>query len=262
MSTAALAEPRGPTAFAAAPGEEPLPAWQASPRYCDRPLDWRTRLFGMGGTAGVFLLILGGALLAWQAVQPMIAPPAVAVFDVAPPAAPDQPVEEVPEGPRQVEQQARKPKEQVERPEPPRIVVLPPSPVAIPAPPPAEPVQAADPVPETTAPKSLPAPPANRVSNNAKATWEGLLLAHLEKYRRYPGASRSRREQGVVHVRFRMNRQGQVLSASVIQSSGFPALDQAALDTLRRAQPLPAIPEDKPDELTLTIPVEFFLRGR
>jgi len=28
---------------------------------------------------------------------------------------------------------------------------------------------------------------------------------------------------------------------------------------LRRAQPLPAIPEDKPGEITLSLPVEFFV---
>jgi len=63
----------------------------------------------------------------------------------------------------------------------------------------------------------------------------------------------------VVHVTFRMNRQGQVLSSSIARSSGSSALDRAALDTLRRAQPLPAIPDDRPDPLQLSVPVEFFV---
>jgi protein TonB len=124
---------------------------------------------------------------------------------------------------------------------------------------PVEQLKAADPVPEKTAPRSLPAPPANRMSSNAETTWEALLLAHLEKYRRYPASARARREEGVAHVHFRMNRAGAVLSAEILRSSGSAMLDRAALDTIRRAQPLPAIPEDKADVLDLSVPVEFFI---
>jgi protein TonB len=56
-----------------------------------------------------------------------------------------------------------------------------------------------------------------------------------------------------------MNRAGMVLSSAIVKKSGSFDLDQAALDTLRRAQPLPAIPADRPDIAELTIPVEFYL---
>jgi protein TonB len=71
--------------------------------------------------------------------------------------------------------------------------------------------------------------------------------------------ARARHEQGVTHVRFRMNRAGAVLSADILRSSGSATLDRAALDTLSCAQPLPAIPDDKPDPLELSGPVEFFI---
>lgn len=48
--------------------------------------------------------------------------------------------------------------------------------------------------------------------------------------------------------------------AEIARSSGSAMLDRAALDTIRRAQPLPAISEDKPNELDLSVPVEFFVR--
>ncbi|WP_371432106.1 energy transducer TonB [Novosphingobium sp.] len=41
-----------------------------------------------------------------------------------------------------------------------------------------------------------------------------------------------------------------------MRSSGFPDLDKAALETLRRADPLPKIPADRPDEIELAVPVE------
>jgi protein TonB len=88
---------------------------------------------------------------------------------------------------------------------------------------------------------------------------EGLILAHLERFRRYPARACAARQQGVTHVRFKMNRAGMLLSSTIVQKSGSFDLDQAALDTLRRAQPLPTIPADRPDVVELNIPVEFEL---
>jgi protein TonB len=165
---------------------------------------------------------------------------------------------EVPDGPVEIEQRPAEP------PRPPEMPSLPPRQEMPRAPRSSNPAEApsppADPVARTSAPKSIPAPPAPSASSASSATWEAELLAHLEKYRRYPAAARARREQGVAHVRFRMDREGHVLSAEIRRSSGSVALDRAALDTLRRAQPLPAIPADRPDPLELAVPIEFFIK--
>ena len=113
--------------------------------------------------------------------------------------------------------------------------------------------------PQTTAPPVQPAPVAARAASNAVATWEGQVLAALEKTRRYPPAAQARRQQGVAHVRFRMNRAGKVLWSRLERSSGFGELDRAAVDAPKRAQPLPQIPAERPDEIELVVPVEFFL---
>ncbi|WP_285022219.1 energy transducer TonB [Novosphingobium sp. fls2-241-R2A-195] len=68
------------------------------------------------------------------------------------------------------------------------------------------------------------------------------------------------RQQGAVQVRFTMNRVRFVLSCAIVRKSGPFMLDQAALDTLRRAQPLPAIRAGRPDTVELTVPIEFDLR--
>lgn len=229
-------------------------------RYSERPTDWRSRLCGMGGTALVFLLIAAATLVTWRVVQPIVAEPApLLVVDLQPLSAPPEPVKEVPEGPEQVEQEEQKPKEQEDRPAPPEITIQELSPITLPTPPPVEALRAADPVPETTAPKSIPAPPANRAASKAEATWEAMLLAHLEQYRRYPASARARRLEGTAYVWFRMNREGKVLASEIARSSGSAVLDRAALATIRRAQPLPAIPDDRPDPLELSVPVEFFV---
>lgn len=238
------------------------PAAAPSPiqsRYADRPLDWRTRATGLSGAAAVLLAIAAATFVTWRVVAPTQTRPAPLVMELLPLAAPPEPVHDVPEGPARIEQAARKPVEAVP-PETPVVLIPQVSPQPARTQPPTEPSVQADPVPETTAPKSLPAPPASQASSDREPSWEAKLLAHLEKHRRYPAASRARRDQGVAHVRFRMNRAGRVLEATLIRSSGIPELDRAALATIRRAQPLPPIPEGRPDPLDLSVPVEFFLR--
>lgn len=92
-------------------------------------------------------------------------------------------------------------------------------------------------------------------------TWEGTLLAHLERRKRYPTEARAQQREGVAYVRFVMTRDGRFLSAELERSSGHPALDREAVALLRRAQPLPKPPPDVPgDPVSLSVPVEFFIR--
>ncbi|MDZ5637281.1 TonB family protein [Janthinobacterium sp. GMG1] len=107
------------------------------------------------------------------------------------------------------------------------------------------------------APPSPALPPAPQDLRSGVSSWEGKVLARMERFRRYPTASRAKQEQGVVYLRCRIDRDGHVLAAAIERSSGSAALDQAALDTLQRAAPLPRIPKERPDPLELSIPVEF-----
>lgn len=237
--------------------------WMPPTRYCDQPMDWRTRLAGLSGTTATLGLAAAVGMLGWHVAENVIVSPSPpVVVNLRSFEAPPEPAREVPEGPEKVERQEAKP-------EPKPDVVIPEPLIRLPIPSAAvqdmpEPtIKIVDPGPtvsEATAPKSIAAPQGRQVSNDVKATWEALVLAHLEKYRRYPARARAARQQGVTHIRFTMNRAGRILSAEIARKSGFFALDQAALATLRRAEPLPAIPEGMPDEVELTVPVEFFIR--
>jgi TonB family protein len=64
--------------------------------------------------------------------------------------------------------------------------------------------------------------------------------------------------QGVVSVHFVIDRQGKFLFLGIAKSSGFPALDEAALAQMHRAEPLPAMPDKVDgDILYLLIPLCF-----
>ena len=216
------------------------------------------RVVAFVGTSFIYALVAAGLFLSFDVSSPPPKPSAPLVVTLLPLASPPETPPKPKEAPKPVEKQEKKPT-------PPKVdpiirtiapvATMPapePQPVATPAPTP--------PQPETAAPKTAPAPPAPQVSSNAPDTWEGRVLARWEKFRRYPGTARSARQQGVVYIRFRINRDGHVLTSSLVRSSAFPALDRAALETLRRADPLPKIPADRPDEIELSVPVEFYIR--
>src|SRR3546814_7997633 len=87
--------------------------------------------------------------------------------------------------------------------------------------------------------------------------YQAELFAHVLKYRYYPDEARPERLQGIVRIQFAMTRDGRVMSAWVQQGSGYRQLDEAALEAIRRAQPLPPIPKGLPDEMEVVLPLDF-----
>lgn len=114
----------------------------------------------------------------------------------------------------------------------------------------------------TVSPAALSAPASSaapvRAPTNQKAlVFQRALLTHIARYRRYPEEARRERLQGTVQVLFAMRRDGTVTDVWVRISSGQRVLDAAAADTIRQAQPLPRIPPELPDRLTILVPVAF-----
>lgn len=221
------------------------------------------------GTAVVVSVLLHGsplilAGLYWSS-RPQIVMPSESVFEVelVRLQAPPKPPSEQPHGPTQVKAEARK--SQPQPPIQPRIQTAVSTAVetltAAPPKPKIDTPSEAPPAPDTTAPTSRPAPPA-LVAAASVQTWEGRVLAHLERRKRYPTEARSRRLQGVTYIRVTMDRQGRVLSAVMERTSGHAVLDREALALMTRAQPLPAPPaEIVGDRVVLSVPVDFFTRG-
>jgi protein TonB len=240
-----------------APARQEQPAQPVTERHGYRPSS-SNRLVGLGGTALIYALALAGFFFTVSHVVPVKPPSALTVFNIkaaaSPPEAPPKPKE----APRPVEKKEKQP-------EPPKVQpvehpIIPLPTISTPPAPVTKPADSAPPQPETAAPKTAPAPPAPQVSSNAPDTWEGRVLAQLNKHRQYPRAAMARRQQGVPYIRFVMDRDGKVLSSRLERSSGFPDLDREAVALPRRASPLPKPPDDKPgDTLELVVPVEFFL---
>jgi len=88
----------------------------------------------------------------------------------------------------------------------------------------------------------------------------GQLMGWLNQHKRYPTELKKKKIEGVVIVRFSIDHEGRLLSSEIKKSSGHPRLDDAALQMLADASPMPAIPESlSRQRLTLEIPVEYSL---
>jgi protein TonB len=140
-----------------------------------------------------------------------------------------------------------------ERPVENRTAVIPETPIASA---PAEPERMA-PARSAAVPPSAPAQRAALDQNSAR--FQHALQSHIARFQRYPEAGRRERAQGTVQLLFSMQRDGAVTNVNIASSSGYTSLDVAAIETIRKAQPLPRIPAELPEQLTILFPVEFDL---
>lgn len=87
------------------------------------------------------------------------------------------------------------------------------------------------------------------------------LAGHLARYKRYPLAARRAQEEGQARLLFELDRHGKVLHYQLTHSSGSQRLDQAVLEMLARAQPLPPFPTELlSPQLRIELPVNFALK--
>jgi protein TonB len=239
------------------------------------------RVLGSTGTVCLFAIAIG--IVLWVPHSPVarVAPaaPLAVAFDLeaVPAAPPAQPVD-VPPGVEQHEQEessAAKPKmDPKEAPiaqlKPVALLLATLSSSAAPSDQPAEHASSeAHAVERTTSPPTVTKPSptvAARVTSAsaeqaALADWQSQLLGHLKVFLHYPRQARRSRQEGVVLVSVRVDRQGNVLEARIDRGSGYPALDNEAIATVRRGSPVPPpTAKIRGDPVTVTIPIQFSLR--
>lgn len=145
--------------------------------------------------------------------------------------------------------------------EPLPVVAPTPEPVLEPLP---EPVIEPEPTPvvqETPAPPPPTGPTAAQV-DAAKGEYKRQLLAAMNRHKKYPRIAKSRGWQGKVIIQFNLDRNGNILSKTVVQSSGHSALDKAALKMAEKAAPFPKPPSVlQGDSFNIKVPVPFKLKS-
>ncbi len=159
---------------------------------------------------------------------------------------------------------------------PPQIAEAPPAPEPVPEPEQPRQVTEAPPPPERrppprqTAPQTAPPAPVRlnaALQGMESFTLEGRIAPPeaLDTVRNrrpaYPEASRRRGQEGTVMLELRVDANGRVVDVRVTESSGFSALDAAAVETLREWRFRPAQRGGMPVAGSITTAVHFRLEN-
>jgi protein TonB len=220
-------------------------------------------------------------LARWNENSDAVANAPVILIELATlPVAPDTKPSELPPGPQQPEAQPEpEPVKPVEKPVE-KTVELPPAPQAEPlaaVTPPPKPVEkqvekrprhkhaslASAPSTAESKAERAAAPMPGAPSHNPAAVpnWKSQLVARLERYKSYPSQAQARGEQGVAQLAFSVDRSGGVHHARIVRSSGSSLLDEATLELVERAAPLPPPPpEISGAQIAIVVPIRYNIR--
>lgn len=214
--------------------------------------------------SALFLHALALFLIGQHPVEPLLVPAVLQASLIAPQPMPMAP----PEPPKEVERVEPEPPKPIQRPQPKRKeVALPqlvaaadaPSPVSAPAQPPAPPepvaidaAPVAAPAPAPVAAPVLAPPPINPPRFNADYLQNPAPA--------YPALSRRMGEEGRVMLRVMVEADGLPSKVEIRTSSGFPRLDQAALEAVRKWKFVPARRGDEAVAAAVNVPLDFRFR--
>jgi protein TonB len=100
---------------------------------------------------------------------------------------------------------------------------------------------------------------SNAPSAEAVARYEQLISAWIDKFKPEKLMVVGQPARATASVRIRIDRRGNIRFMELEQSSQFQALDRAAIDTVRRANPVPPAPADYPSAETIEfiVPIVF-----
>jgi protein TonB len=92
--------------------------------------------------------------------------------------------------------------------------------------------------------------------------WMRAVTERVRQFFYYPDAALAVRATGVVTMHFSVRRNGQIDRLEISRSSGNEGLDKAATDIMRKAQPLPTIPDRMhTDRVDGDLPINFGVRS-
>ena len=119
--------------------------------------------------------------------------------------------------------------------------------------------------PPAEASASMPAPlpgadPADAMASQGRMRNDYLsrVARQIAQQRVYPAGALSNYQRGRLVARVTVARSGQVVDIRISTSSGWPAIDAAEVETIRKAAPFPPLPSDMPGEtVILMLPVNF-----
>ena len=89
----------------------------------------------------------------------------------------------------------------------------------------------------TSTPSQKAEPPSHETTDNTNTELTKLLHGAINRYKRYPTAALRMAWQGTASVRFLLQQDGRLESLTLVHSSGYNALDRAALQAVQNISP-------------------------
>ena len=116
-----------------------------------------------------------------------------------------------------------------------------------------------------TMPSPMPGPDPGDVligQGRQRNDYLSRVARQIAQYRVYPASALANNQGGRVVMRVTVARNGQVLDVGVRTSSGWPAIDAAEVETIRKAAPFPPLPSEMPgDPVVLVLPITYSPSG-
>jgi len=91
------------------------------------------------------------------------------------------------------------------------------------------------------------------------ADFRNMLIARLRIHTSFPRQAVRDKAEGAAKIGFVVARDGRLLSSSIVTSSGSNVLDWEALDTVKRAQPFPLLPDGSKETESYTVPLIYHI---
>lgn len=94
------------------------------------------------------------------------------------------------------------------------------------------------------------------------ARYEQQIALWIEDHKRYPEDAKAAGMEGNAVARIRINSNGKILKYALEVETGYPVLNRAVIDMIRRSDPVPSVPDNYPgasDLLEFLIPISFKL---
>lgn len=95
--------------------------------------------------------------------------------------------------------------------------------------------------------------------NGLRDGYIDAVRQEIEKNKKYPLISKSKNEEGIVLLSFRIDKNGKIDNLKVLKSSGFEKLDEAAIKAVQKGM-YKNMPDELEDEyLDIQVPIKFNL---
>ena len=99
-------------------------------------------------------------------------------------------------------------------------------------------------------------------SSSDKVSYQGLLSAHLSRFKQYPSSALARQEEGIIIVSIQINEKGFGLERYVKKKCAYNTLNTEVIALIDRANPLPPPPKEmlQGGKLTFSMPILYSIK--